>query len=245
METAAPFDLNRAIQQWRENLAPSPAFRRENLDELESHLRDSVTHLMQRGLAADEAFLVATRRVGGGPMLSREFSKMNAKEIWMNRALWMLVGIQVLGLVHSLVYIITEGTVLGLKPVMTPDNGSSTELYGILLGLVHMIVFAVVLTFGWRLLTRKCNNLSAWSGKMPKRASHQIAIAAVCLIALLLLGTIPTAGNALLIRYGGLHHPLDLFSITSFGTAIASPMEALALMIMTFWLARRQLLAKI
>src|SRR5690349_14090776 len=42
MENPTSFDLNRAVQQWRETLAQSPAFRGENLNELESHLSDSI-----------------------------------------------------------------------------------------------------------------------------------------------------------------------------------------------------------
>ena len=45
MENQTAFDLNQAIQRWRENLANSPAFRSENLNELESHLRDSISTL--------------------------------------------------------------------------------------------------------------------------------------------------------------------------------------------------------
>src|ERR1700679_4246628 len=59
METKAPFDLTAAIQHWRENLAQSPAFRAENLAELESHLRDSITRLQTTGLSVDEAFVIA------------------------------------------------------------------------------------------------------------------------------------------------------------------------------------------
>ncbi|HXT11196.1 MAG TPA: permease prefix domain 1-containing protein [Candidatus Angelobacter sp.] len=66
MADQTAFDLNRAIQTWRDNLANSPAFRRENLNELESHLRDSIAALQTRGLSAEEGFLIATRRLGQG-----------------------------------------------------------------------------------------------------------------------------------------------------------------------------------
>ena len=73
METTTPIDLNRAIQHWRENLAQSPAIRGDNLNELESHLRDSIATLQKSGLSAEEAFLVATKRVGNGATLGVEF----------------------------------------------------------------------------------------------------------------------------------------------------------------------------
>jgi hypothetical protein len=47
MQNEISFDLNRAIQNWREQLAQLPAFRSENLDELETHLRDSIAVLKQ------------------------------------------------------------------------------------------------------------------------------------------------------------------------------------------------------
>ncbi len=92
METTTTFDLNRAIQRWRENLAQSPAFQSENLHELEAHLRDSVTGLQSRGLSEEEAFLVATRRLGATDALGNEFGKVNVGAVWRARALWMLAG---------------------------------------------------------------------------------------------------------------------------------------------------------
>lgn len=94
MEAPTPFDLNRAIQLWRENLAPSPAFHADNLDELESHLRESIDALQSRGRAAEEAFAIATRRIGGGNALQAEFAKVNVRAVWLDRILWMLVALQ-------------------------------------------------------------------------------------------------------------------------------------------------------
>ena len=54
MKTPAPFDLNAAIQVWRQKLAESPSFRVENLDEIEAHLRDSVRNIEANGLSAEE-----------------------------------------------------------------------------------------------------------------------------------------------------------------------------------------------
>ena len=101
METT-PFDLNHAVHQWRENLGHSPAFRSENLNELESHLRDSIGALRGKGLSDDEAFLIAARRIGSATALEPEFAKVNAREVWLNRVMWMLFGIQAWGLISGL-----------------------------------------------------------------------------------------------------------------------------------------------
>src|ERR1017187_1538596 len=98
MENSNSFDLNPAIQQWRENLAQSSAFRGENLNELESHLRDSIATLQACGLSTEEAFLSATRRVGKGDALEMEFAKVNAGTVWRVRVFWMLAGMLVFAL---------------------------------------------------------------------------------------------------------------------------------------------------
>jgi hypothetical protein len=95
METTTPFDLNRAIQQWRADLAQSSAFRGENLDELETHLRDSVAAWQARDLSAEEAFYIAAKRVGTGAVLKKEFGKVNTVNVWVERCLWGLIVIQI------------------------------------------------------------------------------------------------------------------------------------------------------
>jgi hypothetical protein len=102
MGNPAPFDLNRAVMQWREQLATSPAFRDEDLDELENHLRDSIASLELRGLNPQEAFWIARHRLGGSNTLQREFGKVNAHHVWLHRALWMVTGYLGIGLLAAL-----------------------------------------------------------------------------------------------------------------------------------------------
>lgn len=76
MQNTVSFDLNLAIHRWRENLAQSPAFSSENLDELESHLRDSVDTLVETGLSKEQAFLFAVQRCGNRKELETQFAKL-------------------------------------------------------------------------------------------------------------------------------------------------------------------------
>ena len=76
MENRSSFDLNLAIQRWRENLAQAPTIRQESLDELESHLRESLMALQRSGLSPEEAFIIASRRMGPGVALEEEFVKV-------------------------------------------------------------------------------------------------------------------------------------------------------------------------
>ena len=107
METTTPFDLNLAIQRWRENLAQSPAFRNENLYELETHLRDSIKTLCGNRLSDEEAFIIAAKRLGKSSQLEAEFAKQNTRSVWLDRALWILLGGQFWGLASVLSFSLT------------------------------------------------------------------------------------------------------------------------------------------
>jgi hypothetical protein len=102
MENHTSFDLTTSIQRWRENLAQSPDFRADDLDELESHLQDSVRELAARGLSPEEAFAIATRRIGPGQGLAAEFARVNGNTLWIDRLLWMLLGAVFVAVVRSL-----------------------------------------------------------------------------------------------------------------------------------------------
>ncbi len=93
METPAPFDLNDAIRRWRQGLENSPALQSRDLEELESHLHDSVEMLVARGLTERDAFVVAVHRLGGTRELEAEFSKLKPLQVWSERAVWICCGL--------------------------------------------------------------------------------------------------------------------------------------------------------
>ena len=94
MENQTGFDLERSLTQSMREFAAQPCYAQADLREMEDHLRESVRALEGKGLSAEEAFLLARRRLGGPSLLDVEFSKVNQPRIWLNRVLWMLVGIQ-------------------------------------------------------------------------------------------------------------------------------------------------------
>jgi hypothetical protein len=95
MENTPAFDLKDAIRGWREKLCQSPSFRPEDLDELETHLRDSVAAMRHTALSEEECFWIACQRLGGNAPLEHEFAKVNQREVWTERLLWMLIGVLV------------------------------------------------------------------------------------------------------------------------------------------------------
>lgn len=53
-----------------------------DVEELEDHLRDQLAELTESGLTADEAFLVAVKRMGKLDELSREFAREHSGRLW-------------------------------------------------------------------------------------------------------------------------------------------------------------------
>jgi hypothetical protein len=70
------------IAEWRAYVAKAPAVDGRDVDELEVHLRDQIAELAAAGLSADEAFLVAVKRMGDLDTLSREFAREHSGRLW-------------------------------------------------------------------------------------------------------------------------------------------------------------------
>jgi hypothetical protein len=70
------------IAEWRAYVANAPGLNGRDVDELEGHLRDQIGELNAAGLADDEAFLVAVKRMGDLDTLSREFAREHSGRLW-------------------------------------------------------------------------------------------------------------------------------------------------------------------
>src|SRR5215211_4383936 len=70
------------IAEWRACVANAPGVNGRDVDELEDHLRGQIAELNVAGLAADEAFLVAVKRMGSLDDLSREFAREHSGRLW-------------------------------------------------------------------------------------------------------------------------------------------------------------------
>lgn len=83
MATQTRFDLNFALQMWRQELMAQRNLLPDARRELESHLRDAIAGYQQRGLGDGEAFQLARERVGQLRLIGKEFKKVGA--IYWNR----------------------------------------------------------------------------------------------------------------------------------------------------------------
>lgn len=76
------YSLEEQIDQWRSYLRRRQAIQSVDVAELEDHLREQVEVLINAGLATDEAFLVAVKRLGDLDSLSREFAREHSDRLW-------------------------------------------------------------------------------------------------------------------------------------------------------------------
>ena len=81
------FDLDKEIQEWRRRLRAAGLKNSEQLNELESHLREDVEQSIREGLGAREAFAAALERMGRAHELKTEFEKLSGFSAELQRKL--------------------------------------------------------------------------------------------------------------------------------------------------------------
>jgi len=109
------FQLESAIQNWRNGLQQNQTMLPEDLDELETHLRDQMDTLALSGLTAEETFWVASHRIGDNAAVAQEFAKVNTAAIWKHRAFWMIFGIFISMLITSLAQVMSKSSAVALS----------------------------------------------------------------------------------------------------------------------------------
>jgi hypothetical protein len=75
-------DLEGQIAEWRAYMQRRRELHSTDAEELEDHLRSRITELTEAGLQADEAFLIAVKRMGSLDELSREFAREHSERLW-------------------------------------------------------------------------------------------------------------------------------------------------------------------
>src|ERR1041384_1079731 len=77
-----PLSLEDQIDQWRSYIRARQTSHSVHLEDLESQLRNQVASLVEAGLATEEAFLVAVKRMGNQDPLCREFARAQSDRLW-------------------------------------------------------------------------------------------------------------------------------------------------------------------
>jgi len=244
MENPTAFDLNRQILAWRENLGQSPAFQEENLEELEAHLRDSIATWQARGLSAEEAFMVATRRVGADGALATEFGKVNRQAVWLQRILWMLVGLQLWTFINSITTTLARTLstlVLGrwLRSQWLQGDPSHHVALGTSFYVgTQLLAMAGSLAIGWWLVVYQWPRLCQWAHRWSK-GRRSFIFAGLLVGVLALQGGFFGLSIALMIKVLPVGEHADIIqSQGQWGYLLVFAGHAVMLLIVTLWLAR-------
>ncbi|WP_194410530.1 permease prefix domain 1-containing protein [Microbacterium cremeum] len=100
--------IEEQIAAWRTYVSRGAAIDVRDVDELEDHLRGQIDRLEVSGLAPDESFLIAVKRLGALDDLSREFAREHSDRLWKqlmfadapdrprgSRSLWLALGLAI------------------------------------------------------------------------------------------------------------------------------------------------------
>lgn len=114
MDHKSHFDLTQATQTWLSQLEQRGTFTKDDLRELQSHLLDGIDALQTTGLSQQEAFLVATHRVGPVDVLAEEFGKLGRPAQPQRESVLLLVGVISFMLIKNIVALVSDFGAVGL-----------------------------------------------------------------------------------------------------------------------------------
>ena len=75
-------DSESAVASWRAYIVSRGSVSQADADELEDHLRTQIDDLRAAGLDADEAVLIAVKRMGRQDQIADEYARENSRRLW-------------------------------------------------------------------------------------------------------------------------------------------------------------------
>ncbi len=175
------FDLNSTINQWRATLGSRGNIQTSNLDELEDHLRQEIRVLKKGPLNTEEAFLIASRRLGSPEDLNGEFALADPSQRRLFRLGWMITGalaMILLGLAADILANISIGA-LGFFPAGLSHTAGQ---YGLrwFFGIIKICSLGLGGFLIWRLLATDSTSrrLRKMTGKIVIAGSFLLALLA-------------------------------------------------------------------
>jgi hypothetical protein len=160
MENPSPFSLKQSLSEWRHDISNNPAMSESSLDELESHLQDSIETLEKAGLSEQEAFIIATRRLGPTDILQAEYAKENQATLWRHNMTWLLFGWISLLFIR---YVARAAMAVGFLGLNFGFSAKTT-------GLLTSGIICLIWITGFVFLFRFTQTLSSQAGRMSSNA---------------------------------------------------------------------------
>ena len=108
------FELETAIENWKQTFGKNDVVGSEEAFELEEHLRELIVDLGKHGLSQREAFMVGADRLGHPSELEHEYAKVNVASQWRRRFFWMLSGYITMSVLGSIISVMVAITGTGM-----------------------------------------------------------------------------------------------------------------------------------
>ena len=177
MENQTRYDLNAAVENWRNELAAESSLTPDTRRELETHLRDSIAELRQRGLNEEESFWLARRRIGPPQQVAKEFEKADPAGIWRQRMFWMCLGL--------FLYSALVSALASIIQMLTPIDTSwrLIAIADLLQASWPILAPAIVITLAMLLASGKMNRSVQRTKSLTETRLH-VAIFALTIIAI-------------------------------------------------------------
>lgn len=128
MENRTNFDLNKKIEIWKSELSKNSKMTLDNINELESHLRDEIHELQLLGLSIEESLLIAQNRIGNVEDLKTEFGKVNNGFYFKNRIMPYLKGILLFLAFITVTELMTKFSVIIASKIGFNENLGSVSI---------------------------------------------------------------------------------------------------------------------
>ncbi len=226
MENQTRYDLNAAIENWRQELAAQTGLTPDVRRELETHLRDAIAGFRQRGLNDEESFWLARRRVGQPQQLGEEFVKADPAKVWRERIFWMCLAVFLIGVFGR----IREGMVFALLPVHPAGRFGGVAGLTLVLSsiLTPLAVVLIALLMRSEKIIRRLSKLRPFFENRLRLAFT----AFVCIAISSTLGAISQTMYATRMHLNGINYPVPAI----WQTAISSCFYPLCFALLVIWL---------
>jgi len=148
MERNIEFNLQEEISNWTQHLQSEPSITESDSEELKSHLLDLIDGLKEAGLDEEEAFWVASKRLGSSFEWEADYRNANKPLIQMRRSLFILAGVLGYFLLYNFIKFTTKLLFVLLLLLKTDGSQAVNWVYRYLTG-VHFvfILFLVSIYF--------------------------------------------------------------------------------------------------
>jgi hypothetical protein len=124
-----------------------------------------VTRLQARELSAEEAFIIATKRIGSAARLGAEFGKMNSQSAWIDRLFWGVILMQMWSVAQVWSFSLSEifSRLAGISTITQVNNSHNSPAWLATVGqqMMVLIPMAVAGFLIWRLFKSPQNRLKA------------------------------------------------------------------------------------